>query len=81
MKYLSHPNDGLHLVHADPPPGETAVLLNDIFVLEPDTWTGYDPMGVSGTPPGPRQGHGFSSLGDTLYVHGGGGVCNSGNVI
>ncbi len=62
----------------DPPPGKSADLLSSLFVFDPATWLGSDPLAVQGTPPSPRQGHGFASVGYTLFVHGGGGVCNSG---
>jgi hypothetical protein len=64
---------------SDPPSGQNAVLLNDLNVLDTATWTMVsDPVGITGTPPSPREGHGFASVGDTLFVQGGGGTCGSG---
>ena len=49
-----------------------AVSLNDLHVYDPAemAWTDLS-FPVSGTPPSPRQAHGFTSASGKLYVHGG----------
>jgi hypothetical protein len=46
--------------------------LNDLHVYDPaaGAWTDLS-AALSGTPPSPRGGHGFTSAGGKLYVHGG----------
>jgi hypothetical protein len=45
---------------------------NDLNVYDPDAgaWTDLS-AAISGTPPSPRDDHGFTSAGGKLYVHGG----------
>jgi hypothetical protein len=45
---------------------------NDLHVYDPaaGAWTDLS-AALSGTPPSPREGHGFTSAGGKLYVHGG----------
>ena len=47
-------------------------LLGDFFQYDPVniSWTELT-VAVSGTPPLPREGHGFASAGSKLYLHGG----------
>ncbi len=49
-----------------------AGLLNDFHVYDPANirWTDLS-AAASGSPPSPRDGHGFALLGGKLYVHGG----------
>jgi N-acetylneuraminic acid mutarotase len=46
--------------------------LNDLHVFDPvaEAWTDLS-AAISGSPPSPRWGHGFTSAGDKLYVFGG----------
>jgi hypothetical protein len=46
--------------------------LSDLHVYDPaaEAWTDIS-AALSGTPPSPRRGHGFTSAGGKLYVHGG----------
>ena len=48
------------------------LLLQDPHVFDPDTiyWRELS-FASHGTPPSPRMGHGFASVGSKLYVHGG----------
>jgi hypothetical protein len=49
-----------------------AGALNDLHVYDPaaEAWTDLN-CTLSGAPPSPRMGHGFTSAGGKLYVHGG----------
>ena len=49
-----------------------AGLLNDFYMYEPAniTWTDLS-VAVSGIPPSPRDGLGFTFAGGKIYVHGG----------
>ena len=51
-----------------------ADLLNDLFMFDPYemTWTNLT-NSVRGTPPSPRERHGFTSTNGTLFVFGGSG--------
>ncbi len=50
----------------------TAARNNDFHVYNPATMTWFDLSGHAlGTPPTARSGHGFTSAGGKLYVHGG----------
>ncbi len=48
------------------------IMLQDLHVYDPETmaWTDLS-VPASGTPPSARSGHGFTSTGGQLYVHGG----------
>jgi len=51
---------------------DVAGLLNDFHVYDPANirWTDLS-AAASGSPPAPRDGHGFALLAGKLYVHGG----------
>ena len=54
------------------PPKSRAVDLGDLHVYDPVAmaWTNLS-NAASGTPPPPRDSHGFRAAGGRLYVHGG----------
>jgi hypothetical protein len=64
-----HACDPPSLPPSSPPP---TGILADLFVFDPSmlTWTELTGA-VHGTPPSARVGHGFTSAGGRLYVHGG----------
>ena len=70
----SSPNSVTRLLSTSPPlPFLSAgTLLQDLLVYDPAAmaWTDLS-AAASGTPPSAREGHGFTSAGGKLYVHGG----------
>jgi hypothetical protein len=75
MRASAGAQPALRVTDAPPsrPRPSCAGLLKDLHVYDPasEAWTDLS-AALSGTPPSPRAGHGFTSAGGKLYVHGSG---------
>jgi hypothetical protein len=48
-----------------------AGYLNDLTIFDPKNLSTINVTKISGAPPSARGGHGFTSIGDAIYLHGG----------